>query len=72
MADVGDGSTSDNLEGGSFLSAFHIAVPHGKAVEALVWARFKTLAGDAACAPQAAAPVAGPAPALASMDGVLG
>lgn len=60
--DVGDGSTSDNLEGGSLRSVFHMPVPHVKDVGA--WWPRPIAADEEEWEPQ------GPAPA--SVAGVLG
>ena len=58
--DVGDGKTSDNLEGGSFRSVFQMPVPH---VKVGAWCpRLRVV--DEECGPQGPAPV--------SRAGVLG
>jgi hypothetical protein len=58
--EVGEGSTSLNLEGGSLRSGFHMPVPHGKFGAPGV----RPMAEEAECEPHG--------PALVSAEGVLG
>ena len=62
MADVGEGKTSDSLEGGSFRSLFQMPVLHAKVPEP-PWDRPRT-AEEAECDPQG--------PGTDSAEGVLG
>jgi hypothetical protein len=62
MVEVGDGSTSLSLDGGSFRSEVQIPVPHVKPEEP--WCPRPMDADDAECEPQG--------PALASAEGVDG